>query len=294
LAEPEPKQDQAVHGGIGSGLGRGHVPSSSDRTVRPPAAERTPARKESSPMAARCRAMPNDLPEQRGERIAAVAEPQLAAAAAAAAAVRGQERAVEPPVDDGPGPPGPTPIHRPKRSVAEDLEAIPVLMGQHSQMMGVLQRRLDQVRRLKELWAIGNMAGLTGILNMPQDHAVFCDLARVIMQQRHEGALSFDACQILLPILVDLLSSKYEDFVTVSLQFAKVLLTKFGDLIADTRRSCSGMLGRQMDLAREERLEKCNACYEHFKEMRRLLPDGPDGSLSRGVRSSLQAFLRRC
>jgi len=295
LAEPEPEQDQAVHGGIGIGLGRGHVPSSSsDRTVRPPAAERTPVRAESSPMAARGRAMPGDLPEQRGECIAAVAEPQLAAAAAAAAAVRGRERAVEKLVDDGPGPTGPAPIHRAKRSVAEDLEAIPVLMGQHSQMMGVLQRRLDQVRRLKELWAVGDMAGLTSILNMPQDHAAFCDLARAIMQQHHEGALSLDACQILLPILIDLLSSKYEDFVTVSLQFTQVLLAKFGDLIADTRRSCSGKLERQMDLACEERLKKCNACYEHFKEMRRLLPDRPDGSLPRGVRSSLQAFLRRC
>jgi len=295
LAEPEPEHDQTVHGGIGSGLGRGHVPSSSsDRTVRPSAAERMPTRAESSPMAARGRAMPGDLPEQSGERIAAVAEPQLSAAAAAAAAVRGREQGVEPPVDDGPCPAGPVPIHRPKRSVTEDFDATPALMGQHLQMMGVLQRRLNQVRRLKELWAVGNMAGLTNILNMPQDHAVFCDLARVIMQPHHDGALSLDACQTLLPILVDLLRSKYEDFVSVSLQFAQVLLAKFGDLITDTRRSCSGMLERQMDFAREERLEKCNACYEHFKEMRRLLPDSSDGKLSRSVRSSLQRFLRHC
>lgn len=187
------------------------------------------------------------------------------------------------------------PSQRPQRPVVDNtLEQISVLAAQHPQMMGVLQRRLDQVRRLKELWASGNLAGLHGVLNVPQDHAAFCDFARAIMRQRLEAALNLDACQTLLPLLTELLSSKYEAFVATALQFVEVLLEHFGNVIVETRRSCGGLPERQLDLAREERLRKCNACYGHLQEMHRLLPERPVGTSSSGARASLQAFLQRC
>uniref|UniRef100_A0A7S0B7X0 Katanin p80 WD40 repeat-containing subunit B1 homolog n=1 Tax=Pyrodinium bahamense TaxID=73915 RepID=A0A7S0B7X0_9DINO len=172
-------------------------------------------------------------------------------------------------------------------------EQISILAAQHPQMVGVLQRRLDQVRRLKELWVSGNLVGLGSILSSPQDHAAFCDFARAIMQQRLGASLNLDACQTLLPIVQDLLGSKYDDFVNTAVQFTEVLLQHFGDLIAETRLSCSKIPERQLDLAREERLRKCNACYEHFQELHRLLPNRHAGSRCGSVRSALLAFLQR-
>merc|ERR1711972_881490 len=158
------------------------------------------------------------------------------------------------------------------------------------QMMGVLQRRLDQVRRLKELWVRGNLSGVNDVLNMPQDHAVFCDFARAIMRHRLEPALKLDSCQALLSTVRDLLGSKYEDFVKTAFQFSELLLKNFGDLILETRLSCSRIPARQLDLPREERLRKCNACYGHFQEIHRLLPDSQVGSRFSSVRSSLHVF----
>jgi len=184
---------------------------------------------------------------------------------------------------------------RPQRPVNDtSIEQVLQLAAQHPQMMGVLQRRLSQIRRLKQLWASGNFSGLTGVLQMPQDHAVFCDFIRAILRQHSEGALNLDACQTILPILRDLLGSKYDDFVYVALQFVEVLLQNFGDVIIDTRQSCSRIPERQLDLAREERLTKCNACYDQFREISRLLPDSQLKSRFGGLRSNLHVFLQRC
>lgn len=185
-----------------------------------------------------------------------------------------------------------------RRGPEVNLEQLAFMLGRHSGMMGVLQRRQDRIHRLKQLWARGNLASLPEILKGPTehaaDHAALCDFARAIMRQHAEHALNLDACIILLPILRDLMSSSYDDFVTTALQFIEVLLEKFGDLIADTRRSCANVPERQLDLPREERLRKCNACHDHFRDIHRLLPNSQVGSRFGGFRSSLQTFLQSC
>merc|ERR1712060_877481 len=112
----------------------------------------------------------------------------------------------------------------------------------------------EQIRRVRGLWASGNLSGIDGVLNMPQDHAVVSDFVRSIMRESHEAELNLDACQALLPLIVDLLGSKHEDFATQAAQFAEVLLQRFGDLIVDTRVSCSRTPERQLSLRLEERL----------------------------------------
>jgi hypothetical protein len=153
------------------------------------------------------------------------------------------------------------------------IDQIAQLGQQHPQMRSVLQRRLTQVRRLKELWATGNLSSLSSVLQMPQDQAVFCDFVRAVMQHRHEASLNLDACQLLLPIVRELMNSKYNDFAAASLKFADVLVSHFGDLILDTRKSASEANGRQLNIALEERLQKCNVCYEHFQEICKHLPE---------------------
>lgn len=170
------------------------------------------------------------------------------------------------------------------------------LCAQHPQMSGVLQRRYEQTRRLRELWAKGNLAPLGAVLAMPQDQAVVCDFARSILRQELAAVLNLDACQAVLPLVPDILTSKYEDFVVTAVRFAELLLEHFGDIIAETRQGCSNVPERQLDLAQEERLRKCNACFECFREIHRLLsePAGPDPRLvSPSFSTSLASFLMR-
>jgi hypothetical protein len=173
------------------------------------------------------------------------------------------------------------------------VEQIAQLAQQHPQMRSVLQRRLTQVRRLKELWSTGNLSSLSSVLQMPQDQAVFCDFVRAVMQHKLEASLNLDACQLFLPVVRDLMNNKYDDFAIASLEFAEVLLQHFGGLISDTRRSQDGVNARQTNITREERLQKCDICYEHFQEIYRLLPENRLSGRFSTLRHSLQAFLQR-
>lgn len=164
---------------------------------------------------------------------------------------------------------------------------------QHPQMMGVLQRRLTQVRRAKELWSKGNLSTLSTGLQFPQDHAVVCDFARAIMKEKLVGALNLGACQTLLPIMRDLMCSKYDDFAVTGHQFTELLLHHFGDIISETRLNCARIPETQLDPPREDRLQKCNACHQQFCEIQKSLLDGRLASRFVTFREALQKFLKK-
>ncbi|CAJ1392392.1 unnamed protein product [Effrenium voratum] len=175
------------------------------------------------------------------------------------------------------------PVSRPETRL--DMDTIAT---QHPQMLGVLKRRLEQTRRLTELWAQGNFSSIGSVLTMPQDQAVLCDLARGLMRKDLGSALTLDACWAFLPLLKELLlTSKYEDFIATALEFTELLLGQFGNLISETRESCARIPERQLDLAREQRMRKCSSCYEHFKEIHQLLVAGPSARFGK-LNSSLQ------
>ncbi|CAJ1367748.1 unnamed protein product [Effrenium voratum] len=181
------------------------------------------------------------------------------------------------------------PVSRPETRL--DMDTIAT---QHPQMLGVLKRRLEQTRRLTELWAQGNFSSIGSVLTMPQDQAVLCDLARGLMRKDLGSALTLDACWAFLPLLKELLlTSKYEDFIATALEFTELLLGQFGNLISETRESCARIPERQLDLAREQRMRKCSSCYEHFKEIHQLLVAGPSAARFGKLNSSLQAFIQR-
>lgn len=189
----------------------------------------------------------------------------------------------------------PTANQRPPPSALDaSADQVSQLALQHPQMMGVLQRRLAQVRRAKDLWSQGNLGTLSQGLQFPQDHAVVCDFARAVIREKLVGTLNLDACQTLLPIMRDLMCSKYDDFGVTGHQFSELLLQHFGSIISETRQSCAGIPERQLDIAKEERLRKCNACHQQFCEIQKSLLEGRLASRFNSFRVALQTFLQRC
>jgi len=171
------------------------------------------------------------------------------------------------------------------------MEQISNLEQEHPLMKSVLQRRLEQIRRLKESWAKGNLNNVSTALQMPQDAGAACDFLRAIIRRKLEASLNLDACYVLLPLVRELMVSKYDDFKTTSLQFTDVVLQSIGDMVAETRRSCAKIPQRQLDFAREERLKKCDACYDHFRE---ILGTLPASDRSNRLRQALTSFLQSC
>lgn len=177
------------------------------------------------------------------------------------------------------------------------LESISELSSKHGRMLDLFNNRKTQAARLKEVWVRGNLANLRTALQIPQEvahQAVVCDFLRAILQGTSQGVANLDACVILLPIAKGLMGSKYSEFATAALQFAEMLLNQFKCLICDTRQSCANIPARQLDIAREERLRKCDECYNHFREIHELLPESQAASQFTGFRSTLHTFLQSC
>ncbi|CAJ1430430.1 unnamed protein product [Effrenium voratum] len=177
------------------------------------------------------------------------------------------------------------PVSRPETRL--DMDTIAT---QHPQMLGVLKRRLEQTRRLTELWAQGNFSSIGSVLTMPQDQAVLCDLARGLMRKDLGSALTLDACWAFLPLLKELLlTSKYEDFIATALEFTELLLGQFGNLISETRESCARIPERQLDLAREQRMRKCSSLLLALQQVLRALQGDPPTAGGRPQRQIRQA-----
>mmetsp|Transcript_104425 Transcript_104425/g.239161 ORF Transcript_104425/g.239161 Transcript_104425/m.239161 type:complete len:564 (+) Transcript_104425:408-2099(+) len=175
--------------------------------------------------------------------------------------------------------PRPAPVE--PRAAAVVPEPRPVelstrLLERHEQMLAVLTHRVANARAVTALWEKGEFVTVVAELQRLNDTATTCDFLRMLIKSRQKG-MNLDACNLLLPMLDDVLGSKYENFVSVALDCVQHLLNTFGDIISDTRAACSGVPGHQLDLAKEDRLRKCNGCYTGFEKVHSLLDTGTLG-----------------
>lgn len=82
---------------------------------------------------------------------------------------------------------------------------------------------------------------------------------------------SLDLAVILLPHLANLIHSRYSAHVESCCQALKILLRKFSDLI---RQNLKPPPSIGVDLSREERHQKCSACYSRLCDIRDFI-EGP-------------------
>lgn len=88
-------------------------------------------------------------------------------------------------------------------------------------------------------------------------------------------------CGVLLfPLVIELLSSDFEAYVNcrahqsnlyryilTGLQSSLKLVSCFSQIVKTTRAYAQATPGRNMDISLEDRLERCNACYEQFQNL---------------------------
>jgi hypothetical protein len=130
-------------------------------------------------------------------------------------------------------------------------------------MCGIMTRRLNNLRVLQTQWARGNVRGAIELLGRMDDLPTAADfLAAAEAQfQTTNNLLSLDICRDLQPVLTQLLTSPFEEYVHVALRYLKLLLRAFAVVVKETRKAVS--VGTNVEL--EERRERCNAIFENFR-----------------------------
>lgn len=150
-----------------------------------------------------------------------------------------------------------------------------------SSALSTLSQRMATLKLLRQTWNKGDILGVLDhlqtlseamVLDNPQNVGIIVDF--LVGVDLKGNFLSLDACVQLLPIIDTVVSystsrAQTTDIVVFASYKALVDLAQgFGELIRSTR---SMMVAGGVDLTREERLNKCNTCYQVFNKAKQRL-----------------------
>ncbi|ESO90828.1 hypothetical protein LOTGIDRAFT_191659 [Lottia gigantea] len=136
----------------------------------------------------------------------------------------------------------------------------------HTAMLTVMSSRSRNLQIVRAMWTSGNTKTAVDSAISMNDQAVMVDILNVLNFKPTLWTL--DLCSILLPQLKDLLNSKYECYVTTTCQSLKLILKNMGPVI---KANISSAPSIGVDISREERHQKCNACYQTLMAVRTLI-----------------------
>jgi len=166
-------------------------------------------------------------------------------------------------------------------------------------MTSTLTTRYQNLKVVKSHWTTnrsgadskGVLAVLTAVGEL-DDTTVMVDFLRSLPQR--DDFFTLDLCTSMLPTLIELLNhTQNEDYLFLGLSMATKLVKLFGNLIKATRESPTV---KGVDLSKEERLEKCQLCYNNLVTIQHLIVplarrSGTAGKNARDLSNLLRIYI---
>ncbi|CAI5462916.1 unnamed protein product [Closterium sp. Yama58-4] len=146
----------------------------------------------------------------------------------------------------------------------DEMVVMESVNGRHTAMLHMLQGRLSAVRHVAALWVDGELLPALSALAASKDLAVVADVLEVLAMQggRRLASVGMEGALQLQPLLRALLASSHSKYVGVALSLLRELLRAFSEPITAARTATHSP---GVDLHMEERLQRCNDCYEGFR-----------------------------
>ncbi|KAI7814775.1 katanin p80 WD40 repeat-containing subunit B1, partial [Triplophysa rosa] len=149
-----------------------------------------------------------------------------------------------------------------KASVMGDEEALAQIRKGHDTMCVMLTSRYKNLDTVRSVWASGDVKiSLDSAVSM-NDLSIVVDILNIINLK--PSLWKLDLCTSILPQIEELLQSKYESYVQTGCTSLKLILKRFWPLISDTLTAPPSV---GVDITREERHQKCKACYKQLKNL---------------------------
>uniref|UniRef100_A0A8C8K0L5 Katanin p80 WD40 repeat-containing subunit B1 n=1 Tax=Oncorhynchus tshawytscha TaxID=74940 RepID=A0A8C8K0L5_ONCTS len=148
----------------------------------------------------------------------------------------------------------------PSRYVLGDDEALAQIRKGHDTMCVMLTSRHKNLDTIRAVWGSGDVKvwRLTD-----RYHDLFPP----------RSLWKLDLCTSILPQIEELLQSKYESYVQTGCTSLKLILKRFWPLISDTLTAPPSV---GVDITREERHQKCKACYKQLKNLSNVVKNKAD------------------
>ncbi|XP_072374622.1 katanin p80 WD40 repeat-containing subunit B1 isoform X3 [Scyliorhinus torazame] len=209
-----------------------------------------------------------------------------------------------------------------------DEDAVSQIRKGHDTMCVVLTSRFKNLDTVRAVWTTGDVKTTIDSAVTMNDLAIIVDILNIINLKPHarkicrltidllgqvmdassvaikswSGTRSWrlwlralwklDLCPSIIPQIDKLLQSKYESYVQTGCTSLKLILQRFGPLMADNLVP-SPSIG--VDITREERHQKCKLCYKQLKNLLPILQNkagipGRQGSAFRELQLLMAAF----
>uniref|UniRef100_A0A8C8M0J7 Katanin p80 WD40 repeat-containing subunit B1 n=1 Tax=Oncorhynchus tshawytscha TaxID=74940 RepID=A0A8C8M0J7_ONCTS len=152
------------------------------------------------------------------------------------------------------------PARNNRPSVLGDDEALAQIRKGHDTMCVMLTSRHKNLDTIRAVWGSGDVKvwRLTD-----RYHDLFPP----------RSLWKLDLCTSILPQIEELLQSKYESYVQTGCTSLKLILKRFWPLISDTLTAPPSV---GVDITREERHQKCKACYKQLKNLSNVVKNKAD------------------
>ena len=165
--------------------------------------------------------------------------------------------------------------------------------------MAIVNKRLGHAILVLNYWKRGEITSALSALNMINDPSVIMDVFSATFSDGFSlEQVTLDHAVIILPLALGLIKSKYECYVQVGMRTTENIIKKFAEGIKAAREV---PLFGGVDLAREERLKKGDACLDQFRVvfndpiMKKIAnKPGDIGKSARRLMTNLEYSLKSC
>uniref|UniRef100_A0A8C8GFI8 Katanin p80 WD40 repeat-containing subunit B1 n=1 Tax=Oncorhynchus tshawytscha TaxID=74940 RepID=A0A8C8GFI8_ONCTS len=155
--------------------------------------------------------------------------------------------------------------------VLGDDEALAQIRKGHDTMCVMLTSRHKNLDTIRAVWGSGDVkTSLDSAVSM-KDLSIVVDILNIVNLK--PSLWKLDLCTSILPQIEELLQSKYESYMQTGCTSLKLILKRFWPLISDTLTAPPSV---GVDITREERHQKCKACYKLLKNLSDLVKNKAD------------------
>lgn len=152
-----------------------------------------------------------------------------------------------------------------------DEEALSQIRKGHDTMCVMLTSRHKNLDTVRAVWGGGDVKTSLESASSMNDLSIVVDILNIVNLK--PSLWKLDLCTAILPQIEELLQSKYESYVQTGCTSLKLILKRFWPLISDTLTAPPSV---GVDITREERLQKCKACYKQLKNLSNLVKNKAD------------------
>jgi katanin p80 WD40 repeat-containing subunit B1 len=131
----------------------------------------------------------------------------------------------------------------------------------HITICEIFSSRSTNLKLIQNIWLKGDIKKTLETLSTLKDPAVVVDILNNLFIEKTD-IFTLDICTLLLPILNNLLLSKYQEYILISLKIIRQLLCYF--------KSIKNNILNEIN-EKDERMEKYHYCLQVFKEIKKQI-----------------------